>query len=65
MPMRRKHTAEQEPKKSRREIALTVKTTLIAILRRGTIVDTNDPDIIDACCAEQEKIAERIERTLA
>jgi hypothetical protein len=48
----------------KRDTARLVKATLIQILRRGSIVDTDDPLEMALACSAQEKIAARIEREL-
>lgn len=48
----------------RKDVFLTVRTTLLEILRRESIVDTDDPDVIEFACEEQERIAKRIEKTI-
>lgn len=47
-----------------KRLARMVKETLVQILRRGSIIDTDYPEEIDAAMLEQEKIAGRIEKTL-
>lgn len=49
---------------TRRDVYLTVRTTLLELLRRSSIVDTDDPEVIELACAEQERIAKRIEKTV-
>lgn len=46
-------------------IERVVKHTVIEILRRGSVYDTDDPVIIKWACEFQEKIAKRLERDLA
>lgn len=47
-----------------RDVNEMVRYTLIEILRRSSIIDTDDPDVIEKACAEQERIAKRIEKTV-
>jgi hypothetical protein len=46
----------------RRGIAYATRCTLIEILLRGSIYDSDDPQIIDWACQEQKRLAKMIER---
>jgi hypothetical protein len=46
----------------RRGIAYATRCVLVEILRRGSIYDTDDPQIIEWACQEQERIAKMIDR---
>lgn len=49
------------PRRRDGDMAKAVRQTLIAILRRGSIVNTDDPIEIDEACRQQEAIAAEIE----
>lgn len=46
----------------RRGVAYATRCVLIEILRRGSIYDTDDPQIIEWACQEQERLAKMVER---
>lgn len=66
MPRKYTSTAHVAADRARRrkEAAALVKHTLIAVLRRGSIVDTDDPALLELYCAEQERIAKRLQSQL-
>ena len=57
-------TKNQRMKREReKRIALAVRETLIHILQRSSIIDTDDPEEIEAAMVEQNKIVKRIQKT--
>lgn len=49
---------------SKRDINQMVKTTVIEILRRECVIDTDDPAVIEQACVEQERLAQMILKRL-
>ncbi len=55
---------QREQSSRQKRMVLIVRYTLVEILRRGSIVDTDDPYEIEAAMTEQNKIADRIAATV-
>lgn len=49
---------------SKRDINQMVKTTVIEILRRQCVIDTDDPEVIEQACIEQERLVQMILKRL-
>jgi hypothetical protein len=62
MKTRERAKAREAIRQQKRGIASATRCTVIEILRRGSVYDTNDPQIIEWACEEQERLAKMIER---
>jgi hypothetical protein len=68
MPLRQTRFAREESNRrasvcaQKRGIAYATRCVLIEILRRSSVYDSDDPQIIEWACDEQNRIAKMIER---